>query len=275
MEAPNEDTVRLAIVGRPNVGKSTLVNAILKAPRVLVSEIPGTTRDAIDTFFDQHGQRYLLIDTAGIRRKGRTQQKLEKVSVIKALHSIDRSHVAVLVLDALEGLTDQDLHVAGYIHERFRGCVVVVNKWDGVEGDARRSKQLLDTVKERLRFMPYAPIVTLSALTGKRVSRVLPTVMEVFREYTRRIATAVVNQVLDQAVKHHEPPHVGRRALKFYYATQVESAPPTFVVFCNYPGSIHFSYQRYLINHFREALELHRVPIKLVFRRRRRAMEKQ
>jgi GTP-binding protein len=257
-------------VGRPNVGKSTLVNTILRAPRVIVSEVPGTTRDAVDTGFDQDGLHYVLIDTAGIRRKGRTSQKLEKVSVLKALQSIDRSHVAILVVDAQEGLTEQDLHVAGYVRERFRGCVVVINKWDSVALDERGKKRFLVEVRERLRFMPYAPVLPISALTGKRVSRVLPAVLEVFQEYNQRITTGTVNQMLEQALAHHEPPYVGTRRLKFYYATQTAVRPPTFVLFCNYPGSVHFSYERYLSNHFRETLGLKKTPIRLIFRGRRR-----
>jgi GTP-binding protein len=264
------DQVRIAIVGRPNVGKSTLVNAILRAPRVIVSDAPGTTRDAVDTVFARDGQRFLLIDTAGIRRKGRTSQRLEKVSILKALQSIDRSHVGIVVVDALEGLTDQDLHVAGYVRERYRACVVVVNKWDSVTLDERGKKRFLEDVRGRLRFMPYAPVLALSALTGKRVARVLPTVLEVFQEYNRRVPTAAVNQVLERAVSAHEPPYVGSRRLKFFYATQTSTRPPTFVLFCNYPGSIHFSYERYLSNQFREALGLQKVPIRLIFRGRRR-----
>jgi GTPase len=269
------DEVRIAIVGRPNVGKSTLVNTILRAPRVIVSDVPGTTRDAVDTEFDQDGLHYVLIDTAGIRRKGRTSQKLEKVSIIKALQSIDRSHVAILVMDALEGLTEQDLHIAGYVRERFRGCVVVINKWDGVALDEKGRKRFLTEVRERLRFMPYAPVLAISALTGKRVSRVLPTALEVFKEYNQRITTGTVNQMLEQALAHHEPPYVGSRRLKFYYATQTAVRPPTFVLFCNYPGSVHFSYERYLVNHFREALGLQKTPIRLIFRGRRRTDDDQ
>jgi GTP-binding protein len=267
-EATHE--VRIAVVGRPNVGKSTLVNAILKAPRVIVSEVPGTTRDAIDTPFMHNDRQFVLIDTAGIRRKGRTSAKLEKISILKALQGIDRSHVVIVVVDAAEGITDQDLHIAGYVWERFRGSVVVLNKWDRVDLDARRKKAFLADVQDRLRFMPYAPILTVSALTGKRVAQILPASVEVFEEYNRRAATAAVNQALEDAVQRHEPPYAGQRRLKFYYATQISVRPPTFVLFCNYPKDIHFSYQRYLVNHFRDALGLHKVPLRLIFRARRR-----
>jgi GTP-binding protein len=267
-EATHE--VRIAVVGRPNVGKSTLVNAILKAPRVIVSEVPGTTRDAIDTPFMHNDRQFVLIDTAGIRRKGRTSAKLEKISILKALQGIDRSHVVIVVVDAAEGITDQDLHIAGYVWERFRGSVVVLNKWDRVDLDARRKKAFLADVQDRLRFMPYAPILTVSALTGKRVAQILPASVEVFEEYNRRAATAAVNQALEDAVQRHEPPYAGQRRLKFYYATQISVRPPTFVLFCNYPKDIHFSYQRYLVNHFRDALGLRKVPVRLIFRARRR-----
>ena len=262
--------IRVAVVGRPNVGKSTLVNAILKAPRVLVSDVPGTTRDAIDTPLVQDGRDFLLIDTAGIRRKGRTWAKLEKISILKALQSIDRSHVALVVVNAAEGVTDQDLHIAGYVRERFRGCVLVLNKWDLVDLDQRQRKSFLTEVRERLRFMPYAPVMTVSALTGKRVSQLLPTAVEVFTEYDRRVTTSLVNQALETAVQRHEPPYVGQRRLKFYYAAQTSVRPPTFVLFCNYPQSVHFSYERYLTNHFRDAFGLTKTPLRIIFRPRRR-----
>ncbi|HBZ54848.1 MAG TPA: ribosome biogenesis GTPase Der [Syntrophobacteraceae bacterium] len=269
-EAAEGGQVRIALVGRPNVGKSTLVNTILKAPRVIVSEVPGTTRDAVDTPFVQNGQECLLIDTAGIRRKGRTSAKLEKISILKALQSIERSHVAIVVVNAAEGITDQDLHIAGYVRERHRGCVVVLNKWDLVDLDQRRRKKFLDEARERLRFMPYAPLMTASAITGKRVSQILPTVLQVFEEYGRRMNTSSVNQALETAVQLHEPPYVGQRRLKFYYASQTSVRPPTFVLFCNYPQSIHFSYERYLTNYFREAFGLNKTPLRLIFRPRSR-----
>lgn len=271
IEKPEQlNEVRVAIVGRPNVGKSTLTNRILGAPRVIVDSIPGTTRDAIDSPFQKDGQRYVLIDTAGIRRKGRTREKLEKISVLKALQSIDRCHVAVLMVDAGEGVTDQDLHVAGYIQERSRGCVVGINKWDVMEKDPKRTKLFMEGVRERFKFLPFAPILTLSALTGKRVTKVIPTIYEVFQQYNERITTGQVNRALEQALQRHEPPQVAGRRLKFFYATQASVRPPTFVLFCNRPESIHFSYERYLTNQFREAFGLTKTPIRLIFRARQR-----
>lgn len=264
------DAIRVSIVGRPNVGKSTLVNRILGSPRVIVSPVPGTTRDAVDSPFEHKGQRYVLIDTAGIRRKGKTREHLEKISIIKALQAIDRSHVAVLLLDAEEGLTDQDLHISGYIQERHRACIIGVNKWDLVEKDKRRAKNLMEDVKTRFRFFPFAPILNISAAEGTRTSKILPTIREVFSQYNRRIGTGVVNRALEQSLEQHEPPMVKGRRLKFFYATQVSVRPPTFVLFCNYPDSVHFSYERFLVNQFREAFGMDKVPIRLVFKQRQR-----
>jgi GTPase len=262
--------IRVAIVGRPNVGKSTLVNHLLGAQRVIVSPSPGTTRDAVDSVLERKGQRYLLIDTAGIRRKGKTRERLEKVSVLRALQSIDRSHVSLILLDPTEGITDQDLHIAGYIQERYRACIVGVNKWDAVENDGKQAARFLEGVRDRFRFAPFAPILTFSALSGHRVAKIIPTVREVFQHYSQRITTGILNRGLEQALQHHEPPVVRGRRLKFYYATQASVRPPTFVLFCNYPDAIHFSYERYLTNQFREAFGLTKTPIRLVFRGRER-----
>ncbi|MFZ2447235.1 MAG: ribosome biogenesis GTPase Der [Syntrophobacteraceae bacterium] len=260
--------IRISILGRPNVGKSTLVNRILGAPRVIVSPLPGTTRDAVDTAFERGGAKYLLIDTAGIRKKGKTHEKLEKISIMKALHSIDKSHVCVVMVDASEGTADQDLHIAGYIQERFRACIVAVNKWDALESDSKAQKAFLEDIKYRFRFMPFAPILPMSALTGKGVRKVMPAVGQVFEQYNRRITTGVLNRALQDALSAHEPPIVRGRRLKFFYATQAGVRPPMFVIFCNYPDSIHFSYERFLVNRFRETFSLDKTPIRLVFRGR-------
>ena len=261
--------VRISILGRPNVGKSTLVNRILGAPRVIVSPIPGTTRDAVDTLFERDAQKYLLIDTAGIRRKGKTREKLEKISIIKALQSIDKSHVCVILIDADEGAAEQDLHIAGYVKERYRACVIGVNKWDVFEPDSKRRKNFLEDLKYRFRFMPFAPVLTFSALTGKGAQKVLPTVREVFTQYNSRISTGILNRALQEAVSAHEPPIVRGRRLKFFYGTQAGTRPPMFVLFCNYPNDIHFSYERFLVNKFRESFGLDKTPLRLVFRGRK------
>lgn len=266
-ELEEEGEIRVSIVGRPNVGKSTLVNRILGESRVIVSPVPGTTRDAVDSPFEQQGRKFVLIDTAGIRRKGKTTEKLEKLSILKALQGIDRSHVALILIDALEGVTDQDLHIAGYVQERYRGCIVGINKWDAIEKDPKRNKMFLADVRDRFRFLPFAPILTFSALTGNRTAKIVPAVLEVFKQYNQRVTTGVLNRALEQTLERHEPPQIGGgRRLKFYYATQTSVRPPTFVVFCNRPEAIHFSYERYLINQFREAFGLDKTPLKLVFR---------
>jgi GTPase len=260
--------IRVSILGRPNVGKSTLVNQILGAPRVIVSPVPGTTRDAVDTAFERGGRKYLLIDTAGIRKKGKTTEKLEKISIIKALQSIDKSHVCIILIDASEGVADQDQHIAGYIQERYRACIVGVNKWDVLESDPKAQKAFIEDIKYRFRFMPFAPILPLSALSGKGVRKVMPMVREVYEQYNRRITTGVLNRALQEAVHTHEPAVVRGRRLKFFYGTQAGVRPPMFVLFCNYPDSIHFSYERFLLNQFREKFALDKAPIRLVFRGR-------
>ncbi|WP_448381845.1 ribosome biogenesis GTPase Der [Desulfosoma sp.] len=272
-EAEENPQIRVAVVGRPNTGKSTLVNALLGEERVIVSPIPGTTRDAVDTPVEALGRRFLLIDTAGIRRKGRTREKLEKLSVVKALESIDRSHVVVLMVDATEGVTDQDLHVGGYVQERGRGCLIAVNKWDAVPKDPKRLRLFLEDVRDRFRFLPHAPILTLSALQKKRVSRVFPMVLDIFDQFNKRVSTGAVNRALLNVTAKHDPPMVSGRRLKFYYATQASTRPPTFVVFCNDPEKVHFSYERFLVNQFREAFGMDKTPVRLVFRERSRRKE--
>ncbi len=269
-EPPDEETqeTRISILGRPNVGKSTLVNRILGEPRVIVTPLAGTTRDAVDTPFERDNGKYVLIDTAGIRRKGKTREKLEKISIIKALQSIDKSHVCILLIDAVEGPADQDLHIAGYIQDRTRACIVGVNKWDAFDSNPKSRKDFLEDLQYRFRFMPFAPILTFSALTGKGTQKVLPAVREVFAQYNSRISTGILNRGLREAIGAHEPPMVRGRRLKFFYATQASTRPPTFVLFCNSPESVHFSYQRFLTNKFRESFGLDKTPLKLVFRGR-------
>ncbi len=260
--------IRVAILGRPNVGKSSLLNRILGSERVLVSDTPGTTRDAIDVSLTLQNQQYLLIDTPGIRRRSKTREKIEKFSVLKALKSIDRCQVAVLLLDGSAGITAQDVRIAGYIRERRRGAVIVINKWDLVQKDQEKVRELTDSVAEGLKFMPYAPQLRLSALTGKRVSRLLPTLNSVFSQYCTRVQTAAFNEVLTAAVARHEPPMRGRSRVKILYGTQVSTQPPTFVLFVSKSAAIHFSYERYLTNQIRKAFSLELTPLRLIFRGR-------
>lgn len=260
--------VRLSLVGRPNVGKSSLVNRMLGVERVVANPTAGTTRDSIDTPFMFNQQRYVLIDTAGIRRKGRVSLALEKYSAIHALKAMDRSHVVLMVLDATEGVTDQDLAVAGYAYEKGRALILLVNKWDLPEKDHQSMQRFVEEIQRRFKFLPFAPVLFVSAETGQRVSRIMPLVAEVAEEFNRHITTGQINQGLEEFVAKHPPAMVAGQRIKFYYATQSAVRPPTFLLFCNKPENIHFSYERYLINCFREKFHFERVPLRLQFRGR-------
>ena len=266
-EAPaREDQVRVAVIGRPNVGKSSLINRLAGENRALVTATPGTTRDPVDIEVTHDGRSYLFVDTAGIRRKGRVSYKIEKFSVMRALKSLERCDVALLLIDSLEGVTDQDAHVAGYAVEAGRGLVLVYNKWDIVPDKRAAQKKIRDYFDLKLRFIQFVPHVTVSAKTGMRVPHIFKRVDEVFEQFNLRATTGQVNRVLEQAVEAHNPPYVGRGRLKFYYATQASTRPPTFVVFVNRPEKLHFSYHRYLTNCFREAFGLDKIPIRLIVR---------
>ena len=262
------DIVRLAVVGKPNVGKSSLINRILGQKRLLVSDTPGTTRDAIDTVCDIDGKPYLIIDTAGIRRKARVSKKLEKFSIIKALRSLDRCDVALIVIDAHQGITEQDINIAGYAFDRGCGCILLLNKWDLVEKDNKTAKGYYDRLRMEAKFISFAPIITISALTGKRVFRIFDIVEEVFKQYTLRVGTGQINRIFEQAIIQNEPSLYRGRRLKFYYATQVSTRPPTFVCFVNYPEAVHFSYRRYLMNQIKVKAGLDKTPIRIIFRKR-------
>lgn len=262
------EMIRLAVVGRPNVGKSSLINRILGQQRLLVSDVPGTTRDAIDTVCNFNDKPYLLIDTAGIRRKGKVAKKLEKFSIIKALRSLERCDIALVVMDAKEGVTDQDVSIAGYAFERGCGCILLLNKWDLVEKDSKTVKQYYERLRSQAKFLGFAPAMTISALSGQRVSKIFKFVDEVYDQYIRRIATGQLNRIIDSAIEKNAPSLYQRRRIKFYYATQVSVKPPTIVCFVNYPGAVHFSYQRYLINQIREETGLDKTPIRIILRKR-------
>ena len=267
-EESDLEMIKLAVVGRPNVGKSSLINRILGEKRLLVSDIPGTTRDAIDSVCRLNGKFYLLVDTAGIRRKGKVTQKLEKFSIIKALRSLDRCDVALIVMDAEEGVTDQDIAIAGYAYDRGCGCILLLNKWDLIDKDSKTVNFYYERLRDQAKFLNFAPAITVSALTGQRVAKVFKLVDGVFEQYQRRIGTGQLNRIFEQAIEKNEPSlHRGKR-IKFYYAVQTSTKPPTIVCFVNYPQAVHFSYKRYLINQLREQADLENTPIRLLLRQR-------
>jgi len=246
-----EETIGIAIIGRPNVGKSSLLNVLIGQDRSIVSEIAGTTRDPIDTELLYDGRTLTLIDTAGIRRRGKVEQGIEKYSVLRSMRSIDRADVALLLIDAQEGVTAQDTHVAGHVLERNKGVVVVVNKWDAVDKDTHTMVEYTRKIREELKFMDYVPVLFISALTKQRVNKVLPTALVVADETEYRISTSQLNRVVREAYDKTPPPNRNGRPLRFYYATQSGVKPPTFIIFCNNPDLAHFSYLRYMENQLR------------------------
>ncbi len=264
----DKDVTRVAVLGRPNVGKSSLVNRLLGYRRVLVDEVPGTTRDAIDTLFVRDGRRYVLVDTAGIRRKSRISLRLEKYSIVEALRTIDRSDVALLLLDSKEGVTDQDARIGGFIHEKGKGCILVVNKWDLIEKNSQTMSDYERGVRENLKYLSYAPILFISALTGQRVKRVLEIAGHVSEQTKKRISTSPLNRHFGKWVEKFPPPLYKNRSVKMNYIAQVSTSPPTFVIYTNIPEGVHFSYERYLLNQMRDAFGFEGVPVRLLFRRK-------
>ena len=263
------EMMKVAIVGRPNVGKSMLLNAILGKERAIVTETPGTTRDAIDTIFEHNSERMLLIDTAGIRRRGRVEGGIERYSVARALRAISRADVALLITEATEPVTAQDAHIAGYIQQACKGIVLVVNKWDLVEEMADH-RQYTREIRQRLKFMPYVPILYISAKFGQGIDGVLNGAREIFEETKKRVPTALLNSVVRDAVAAHAPPSRAGKKLKILYVTQAEVSPPTFVFSVNDPALLHFSYQRYLENALRRSFGFQGTPLRLIFKRRGR-----
>ena len=270
-EVPVEDepdTIRVAVVGRPNVGKSSLVNALLGQERVVVSNIPGTTRDAVDTYFKQDGVTFIFVDTAGMRRRGRIDAALERYSVIRSLRAIDRADVVLMLIDAVDGVTEQDKKIAGYVHESGRASVLVVNKWDLLPKDGKTSLRYTETLRQELGFMQYAPVVFLSALTKQRVTRIPEVVKFVAEQHAMRVSTSLLNQVVRDAVGINPPPSDRGRKLKIFYATKASVRPPTIVIFVNDQELMHFSYLRFLENKLREAFGFEGTPLKMVVRPR-------
>ena len=262
--------VQIAVVGRPNVGKSSLTNRILGQERVMVSDIAGTTRDAVDTEFEDNGERFVIIDTAGIRkRKSIEYQSLERFSVVRSLAAIDRCDVALLLIDATQGVSEQDSKIAGYIDEQGKAAVIVVNKWDAVEKQTGTMEEFSRKIRESLKFMDYAPILYLSALTGQRCQKLMEAVRSVYGQATRRVTTGLLNDILTDAQAALQPPATSGRRLKIYYATQQGIKPPTFVFFVNDEKLMHFSYERYLENHFRKSFGFEGTPLRFILREKK------
>lgn len=260
------DTIKVAIVGKPNVGKSSLVNRILGEERVIVSDIPGTTRDAIDTYYERDGQKYLFIDTAGMRRKSKVKEDIERFSVIRAVAAIERSDVCLIMIDASEGFTEQDTKVAGMAHEAGKASIFVINKWDLIEKDDKTMNRYIDEVRDEFIFMPYAPTLFISVKTGQRVDKLFEMINLVYQNSNHRVSTGLLNDVLIDAMAVNEPPNDKGRQLKIYYVTQVSVEPPTFVLFVNDTELMHFSYKRFLENRFRQAFGFKGTPIRFIVR---------
>ncbi len=263
----DKDTTRLAIVGRPNVGKSSLLNRLLGEERAIVSPVAGTTRDALDTEMAWEGQKLVLIDTAGIRRRGKISPGVEKYSVLRAARALHRADVAILMVDGVEGVTAQDTHIGGMILKQGVSAIITVNKWDVVDREVKRKRSEYETwVRQELKFMPYVPILFVSALTGEHINQVIPTALEIAQARYQRIPTGILNDLIRQALSAHPPPSKRGKRMKVYYVTQAEVAPPTFVFFINDLKLVHFGYKRYLENNIREAYSFPGTPIRILFR---------
>lgn len=261
-----EATLKMAVIGRPNVGKSSLVNAILGEKRVIVSDISGTTRDAVDTLFKKDDQEYVIIDTAGMRKKGKVYEDSEKYSVLRALKAIDQSDVCLIVLDAKEGIVEQDKRIAGYAHDAGKASIIVVNKWDAVEKNTMTMSRFQEEIEASFQFLSYAPIVFVSAKENKRIHTIFESLATVFKNYTRKVSTSVLNDVVNDALAFTPPKRFQGGTFNVSYATQASVKPPTFILFVNSPDYLHFSYERYLKNRLREAFELSGTPVHFLLR---------
>jgi len=265
---------RIAIIGRPNVGKSSFVNALMGEDRMIVSPVAGTTRDAVDSVYQYYGKKYVLVDTAGIRSRGRISQGIEQYSVMRAMKSISRSDIALVLIDASEGITEQDERIAGLAHDAGKGIIIALNKWDLVPEREQAFKRFMSDVRLRLKFADYASVITISAVTRQRVTKVFEEIDRIYAERQKRIPTADLNRVFERLAAGHEPPLYRGKRVKYYYIAQVDIKPPTFVVFVNYPDGVHFSYLRYIENNLRQSFGFHGTPIR-IFAKRRRPEERQ
>ena len=262
----DSDSVKVAVIGRPNAGKSSLINRILGENRVIVSDIAGTTRDAIDSYYERGGAKFVLIDTAGMRKRGKIDEVVERYSVVRSLAAVDRSDVCVIMIDANEGVTEQDTKIAGYAHEQGRACVIAINKWDTVEKDGKTMKAFTERVREGLAYMQYAPVVFISAKTGQRIDKLFEEISEANIQHKRRISTGMLNDILNDAMARQQPPSDKGKRLRIYYGTQASASPPTFVLFCNSTDLFHYSYLRYIENRIREAFGFSGTPIRFILR---------
>mgnify|MGYP001413718198 FL=1 len=268
-EEGENESVAVAIVGKPNVGKSSLINLISGKERSIANPTPGTTRDAVDTIIKVHGRRYLLIDTAGIRRKNKISLTLEKYSVIQALKSINRCDIALVMIDAEEGMTEQDAKIVGLAYERGKACIIVVNKWDKIEKDNATVGKFVEDIHDKIKFMDFAPIVFISALTGQRAPKIFDLINEVYSQYSKRVDTSPLNDLVEKCVRKNPMARFQNRSMSISYATQTGVKPPTFIFFVPHAKGVHFSYERYLMNAIRSEFGFDKVPIKLIFRKKR------
>jgi len=265
-EETSDDNIKFSLIGRPNVGKSSLVNAIVDSERVIVSDIAGTTRDAVDTSFKYHGEEYTVIDTAGLRRQGRIYENVEKYSLLRTMRAIDRSDVCLLILDATTGIIEHDKHIASYAIEAGKPIIIVVNKWDTIEEKEADMKKWTNDIRADFQFIPYAPIIFLSALTKKRIHTLMPTILKVYENSKKQISTSLINNVIEEAVRLEMPPSYKGKRLKIYFVSQVRTQPPTFEFKVNSKGLLHFSYKRYLENQIRKSFDFEGTPIVLEFK---------
>ncbi len=268
-EHEDEDVIKVAVIGKPNVGKSSLINRILGEERVIVSDVAGTTRDAIDSEYEYRGQKYVFIDTAGMRRRSKIRENIEKYSIIRAVAAVERSDVCIMMINAEDGITEQDKKVAGIAHEAGKAVIIAVNKWDKIEKDNHTMNKFMKDIDAELKYLSYAPRIFISALTGQRVSKLFDLIIMVHENNTRRISTGMLNDVLIEAMAMNQPPAEKGRPLKIYYMTQVSVQPPTFVLFVNDTELLHFSYQRYIENQLREAFGFVGTPIHFIARNRK------